>query len=158
MATPPSGPAPTGHVVVLATWAQRALAFLLDAFLVLAIVGLLEQVLSAIFGDSLTFIAALIVVVTFVYFLGFAIAGTSPGKRALRLRLARTDGGRPNVAQAIVEAISKVAAMTIALGVVDVLGGMAIRRDRRQRLLQIASSTLVLFEMPTPQKRIVFVP
>jgi uncharacterized RDD family membrane protein YckC len=161
--SPPAGAAgqsgPQAHMILLATWPQRLLAVLLDAFFVLGILAVASDVLGGIFDNSYEFFAALLATITFLYFFAFALGGgATPGKRFLRLRAARMDGGRVSVVQGLLDAIAKTADLTVLFALVDVGGGILIGRTRRQRLLQIAGQTIVVFEPPLPKKRVVFVP
>lgn len=150
----PAKPAPA-----LATWGQRAIAFVLDLLLVLGAILLAETLLVGLLGPTQTLVLVLGGAATFLYFLAFALrGGATPGKRAMRLRTVAQDGGRLSPTQAFLEALGKTALLTVVFAVIDVVGGLLFAGDRRQRLLQRAARTIVVFEAPPAPKRVVFVP
>lgn len=144
----------------LAGLGSRMLAFALD-LLVLGLVLTAESVVAWIvfaglqgLGEAgfaiLPWVGGAFVVTAFVTFWGYfivleaVVAGRTPGKRSLGIRVVREDGGRIGLLDAVVRNILLIVDLlpgTFAVGIVSIL-----LTPRAQRLGDLAAGTIVVRE------------
>jgi uncharacterized RDD family membrane protein YckC len=144
---------PVKHIVEqpkLAYWGERFVAWIIDIVIVGAIVGFLRLLVGATwpgyvwstnlpswfpfsdFGTS-----------NIVYFLYWMLSegmyGQSFGKIIMRIKVARLNGGVPNLGQTAIESVGKAFLLPI-----DVIVGWLVYPSRRQRLFNYLSNTVVV--------------
>lgn len=134
----------------LAYWGERFVAWIIDIVIVGAIVGVLRVFIGSAwpgyiwsaglpnwfpfsdFGGSN--------VAYFLYWmLSEGMYGQSFGKIIMRIKVARLDGGVPNMGQAAIESVGKAFLLPI-----DVIVGWILYPSRRQRLFNYLSNTIVV--------------
>ena len=133
----------------IAFWGERFVAWLIDAVIIGLIVGFLNLFAFFTFG-TFTFWPSWVPFFNFnfggilyfaYWFLMDGTYGQSIGKMAMRLRVTRTDGGRINMGQAALESAGKAFLLPI-----DVILGWILYPNRRQRLFNNLSGTVVIRE------------
>lgn len=139
----PACGAPTRHVeLVLASWGERFLAFLIDSVLVGATVGLLS--LPRRWAPINFPLVNLGVTNMFLFLYWSYLEGTrgqSLGKRVLRIRVVDVAGDAVNLNQGMYQALGKA-----FLAPIDVVIGLIMYPRSRQRLFNNLSGTLVVKE------------
>ncbi len=138
----------------------RLMAFFLDGLILAVIVSAVTLVINFVvqsFGINellgihqqtqwlvAILLAALAVVVTVLYDIGFwLLAGQTPGKRAMGVRIVRTDGERVNLGNAVRREIGYVISAILFLGYLWVLVD-----NRRQAFHDKLAGTLVIYSWP----------
>jgi uncharacterized RDD family membrane protein YckC len=141
--------AASGYSLKLATWGERFVAWLIDIIIVGIFVGILS-VFAWFAWTPVSFWPSWVPVVNFsaggvVYFLYWMLMdgayGQSLGKMIMHLRVTRLDGSRINMATAALESIGKAFFMLL-----DLLIGLLVYPDRKQRIFNYLSETIVIRE------------
>lgn len=122
---------------------DRILAWLVDIVVVAGFVYAMYTILSMVKASETAFILAMWVPVV-VYHLAFEVFanGQSPGKMALRLRVARTDGAQPTLGQYLLRWMLRWVDITFSSGSVALVSVAVTKRS--QRLGDIAAGTTVI--------------
>ena len=122
---------------------ERLLATLLDGTLVVAYLFLGALALGE-FTDGSTAAVVLYLLPVLVYHLAFEVLldGRTPGKLALRLRVARLDGAQPSLGQYVLRWLLRFVDVTLSSGSVALLSIVVTRRA--QRLGDLAAGTTVV--------------
>ncbi|MCW4010115.1 MAG: RDD family protein [Candidatus Bathyarchaeota archaeon] len=150
-AAPRGSDAPVASGLKLAFWGERFVAWLIDAILisvVLSILGLFSWLAVGHFvwwSDWpvwVPFFNVSGVLYFFYWFFMDASYGQSVGKRAMRLRVVRVDGGRITTGQAALETVGKAFLLPI-----DALLGWILYPKSRQRLFNHIAETVVVREI-----------
>ena len=142
---------------MLAGLGSRLVAALLDTFIMGGIVlalWLVGAAAGAGQGDGGGFVAAILIVISFLVLFGYDVAfetlasGRTPGKRATGLRVVRLGGGPPGFLTAAVRNLLRLVDILpgfYAVGAVTILAS-----ERNQRLGDHAAGTLVVRERRAP--------
>ncbi|MBK7871158.1 MAG: RDD family protein [Saprospiraceae bacterium] len=135
----------------LASLRERALAFLVDGLIVLAIYYLLLILMIGAFGDSLLggmlggFIYGLLPIVGFMAYQFFSeifANGQSWGKKALGIKVVRVDGAEPGLSDYFLRAIFHMIDSLASLGVLAAL--LISSSPKNQRLGDMTANTTVI--------------
>jgi uncharacterized RDD family membrane protein YckC len=141
--------AASGYSLKLATWGERFIAWLIDVVIVGIFIGILS-VFAWFAWTPISFWPSWVPLANFsaggvVYFLYWMIMdgayGQSLGKMIMHLKVTRLDGSRINIATAALESIGKAFFMLL-----DLLIGLLFYPDRKQRIFNYLSQTIVIHE------------
>jgi uncharacterized RDD family membrane protein YckC len=133
---------------------SRILAFLLDLVVVSLILLVLELFLAALLPDAGAGAALISVGVAFFGITGYFVvaegtsAGRTPGKRALSIRVVRSDGGAPGMQESLVRTLVRYVDLLFGIGLF-----LMFFDSRSRRLGDFAAATVVVRErrpMATP--------
>jgi len=156
-ATAPSvATAPAAQVsgLKLAFWGERFVAWLIDAFIITVVMGIISVVIGIIsFFSGFSFTAffdimnwfpvvSLNGIVIFFYWMVMEVSnGQSIGKMAMGIKVTRVDGSPINLGQAAAESFGKA---FFPILVLDCLLGWILYPKRRQRVFNHLSETIVI--------------
>jgi len=138
-----------GPTLKLATWGERFIAWLIDAVILSILIGILN-IFTWFAWTPVSFLPSWVPFFNFsaggvVYFLYWMIMegayGQSLGKMIMHLRVTRLDGASINMATAALESIGKAFFM-----ILDLLIGLLFYPDRKQRIFNYLSQTIVIRE------------
>lgn len=127
-----------------ASLGQRILATVVDGAVIGAYAALLLFVLSALGGATALTVLLFLGLPVLLYHLAFEVFfdGQTPGKLALRLRVARLDGAQPTLGQFGLRWLLRFVDVTVSSGVVALLA-IALT-PQQQRLGDLAAGTTVV--------------
>lgn len=125
--------------VLLASWTQRFIAFVIDGIIIAITVGLLGvSGGSSMFGSWF----GLSNILQFLYFMFMDhYYGQSVGKIVMNLRVTKVGGASLSVLDAAIESFGKVFLLPL-----DILVGFLLYREMNQRLFNYLSDTVVVRE------------
>jgi uncharacterized RDD family membrane protein YckC len=129
-------PPQAGEQLVYAGWWRRALALVIDGFLLGVASDVIERAIGSVFG---------VVVLALAYFAVFpaVTGGSTPGKAALGIAIRRTDGSRIRLLRSLWRVISMWLLWVTVLGaVIDAI--LAGTDERRQSVHDKLADTIVL--------------
>ncbi|MDX1420031.1 MAG: RDD family protein [Rubricoccaceae bacterium] len=121
---------------------DRLLAWLVDLVVLAAYVVLLSQFSFGGRGGPTLFVVLLLPVLLYHLLFEVFFEGQSPGKRLLKLRVARLDGAQPTLAQYLLRWLLRWVDVTLSSGLVAVVAIGATRHG--QRLGDLAAGTTVV--------------
>jgi uncharacterized RDD family membrane protein YckC len=121
---------------------DRILAWLIDVVIVGAYVVLLSQFDFGGRGGTTLFIVLFLPVLLYHLLFEVFFEGQSPGKRALKIRVARLDGAQPTLAQYLLRWLLRWVDVTLSSGVVAVVAVGVTKHA--QRLGDLAAGTTVV--------------
>ncbi len=138
---PPASYKEMGRGIVLASWGERFIAWLIDVIIVGAVVGLLN--LPGLNIPVIPFVTFgsrdLTQFLYWMFMEGFT--GQSIGKMAMRLKVTRTDGSPATYSEAAIESFGKAFLLPI-----DCIIGWIFEscKEKRQRLFNMLVNTIVI--------------
>lgn len=138
-----------------AGFATRLVAYIIDLLIMAVLqagIGMFGQFLVDIlslgepYNQWITIVFAIVGVVSyFVYYIGFwVLAGQTPGKAVMGLRIVRTNGGRIGFWRALIRVLCYVVSPILYLG-----SPLILIDRRRQALHDKIAGTLVVYAGPT---------
>ena len=123
---------------------ERILAWVIDIAIVIGYVLLVGQGLGALGPVEEWVVIALMVIPVLLYHLAFEVffEGRTPGKLALRLKVARIDGAQPTLSQYLLRWLLRLVDVTLTSGTVAVIAIAVTKRS--QRLGDVVAGTTVI--------------
>ena len=124
---------------------ERILAWVLDILLIIGYVLLMAWLLEDVIGARSEWAFILVIALpVFLYHLAFEVffEGRTPGKLALRLKVARIDGAQPTLGQYLLRWLLRMLDVTFTSGTVAVIAIAVTKRS--QRLGDVVAGTTVI--------------
>jgi len=124
---------------------ERILAWLIDIILIIGYVLLMFWLLDQANGRVSEWVYILVIALpVFVYHLAFEVffEGRTPGKLALRLKVARIDGAQPTLGQYLLRWLLRMIDVSFTTGTVAVIAIAVTKRS--QRLGDVVAGTTVI--------------
>lgn len=134
---------PTRYIeLVLASWGERFIAFIIDSILVSVIIGILPWPRAWTPIDLPFFDFGITNIFLFLYWSYLeGTTGQSLGKRIMNIRVVDLKGKSININQSIYQSLGKA-----FLTPIDVIIGLILHPGRRQRFFNNLSDTIVIKE------------
>jgi len=127
--------------LVLATWGERFLAFIIDAILVGMVAGIVRPVYWWP-GRTPFLDLGVSNVLLFLYWAYLeGTQGQSLGKKVMRIKVVDLKGGAIDMSKSLYQAVGKAFLLPL-----DVIIGLLVYGDRQQRLFNYLSGTVVVKE------------
>ena len=123
---------------------ERILAWVIDIAIVIGYILLMAQVFDAMGSPEEWVVISLMVIPVLLYHLAFEVLfeGRTPGKLALRLKVARIDGAQPTLSQYLLRWLLRLVDVTLSSGTVAVIAIAVTKRS--QRLGDVVAGTTVI--------------
>ena len=123
---------------------ERILAWLFDFILIIGYALLSLWILDQVDAESDWTIILVVILPLFLYHLAFEVffEGRTPGKLALRLKVARIDGAQPTLGQYLLRWLLRMVDVTFTTGTVAVIAIAVTKRS--QRLGDVVAGTTVI--------------
>jgi len=144
-AVPTAQAAPEVSGLKLAFWGERFLAWLIDAVIVGAVIGIVGFVMNVSFAwwtgwpEWIPFFNFNGIALFLYWMLMEGTYGQSFGKMVMRLKVVRLDGGEIGMGKAALESLGKAFLLPL-----DCLLGWILYPKRRQRIFNYLSETIVV--------------
>jgi len=127
--------------LVLATWGERFLAFIIDAILVGMVAGIIRPVYWAPTHMPLIDLGVSNVLLFLYWAYLEGTSGQSLGKKVMRIKVVDLQGGAIDMGKSLYQAIGKAFLMPL-----DVIIGWLMYSEKQQRLFNYLSGTIVVKE------------
>lgn len=127
--------------ILLATWGERFIAYLIDLILIGVVAGILRPVNYWSYNFPLAFLGINNVLLFLYWSYLEGTQGQSLGKKAMGIKVVNLNGGDIDIGTSVYQAIGKA-----FLGPLDVIIGWILYPAKQQRLFNNLSQTIVMKE------------